>query len=218
MLRYGFEIFQELIKMFVRTNKRFPNPQENKFIQNQALRIRESLLDKNVNLENLTADEAIKLFSKPPVRTTRPKQQPAGIETLPLKDKQLRMQAIQKTLDARNQQALEKLRSKMKSGEIKKGAAPKTNLTKVKNKVETDKKTLEDLKDQIPTKNIDDDLDFKDGGPVDKKDEDTVPLKPDEFDEIFRKMFSEWEWEKKKDSWKDKDYADGGLATLFMER
>ena len=59
---------------------------------------------------------------------------------------------------------------------------------------------------------------FKDGGPVDKKDEDTVPLDPNEFDEMFRKMFSEWEWEKKKDSWKDKDYADGGLAMLFEER
>jgi len=55
---------------------------------------------------------------------------------------------------------------------------------------------------------------FKDGGPVDKKDEDTVPLDPNEFDEMFRKMFSEWEWEKKKDSWKDKDYADGGRVEM----
>jgi len=56
---------------------------------------------------------------------------------------------------------------------------------------------------------------FKDGGPVDKKDEDTVPLDPNEFDEMFRKMFSEWEWEKKKDSWKDKDYADGGRVEMM---
>ena len=218
-------------------------------------------------MEELSAEDAIKVFSKPPVRTTRPKQQPAGIETLPLKDKQLRMQAIQKTLDARNQQALEKLRSKMKSGEIKKGAAPKTNLTKVRKRIIMDRQNLLNLakNEQIPVKNIedflsgktdkvlrpsgrgiiqrdkegnpfitetysskydplrknklfDDEPEFKDGGPVDKKDEDTVPLDPNEFDEMFRKMFSEWEWEKKKDSWKDKDYADGGLATLFEER
>ena len=56
---------------------------------------------------------------------------------------------------------------------------------------------------------------FKDGGPVDKKDEDTVPLDPNEFNEMFRKMFSEWEWEKKKDSWKDKDYADGGRVEMM---
>jgi len=56
---------------------------------------------------------------------------------------------------------------------------------------------------------------FKDGGPVDKKDEDTVPLDPNEFDEMFRKMFSEYQWEKKKDSWKDKDYADGGRVGMM---
>jgi len=178
MLRYGFEIYQQLIKMFVRTNKRFPNPQENKFIQNQALRIREGLLDKNVNLEELSADEAIKLYARP--RTTV-KRRPAGIEALPLKDPALREKAIEKAIRARNQQTVE----------IFKGKAPKTDLKKVRDKVKKDKDNLQDLKDQIPTKDIDDDLDFKDGGPVDKKDEDTVPLDPNEFDEIFRKMFSE---------------------------
>lgn len=72
MLRYGFEIYQQLIKMFVRTNKRFPNPQENKFLQNQALRVREGLFDRGVNMEELSAEDAIKVFSKPPRRRKPP--------------------------------------------------------------------------------------------------------------------------------------------------
>ena len=215
MLRYGWEIYQFLLKGFTKANKRFPNPQETKFIQNQALRIREALLDKNVNLENLTAEDAVKLFSQPPTRPSiRLQRRPAGIEALPLKDPKLRERAIQKKYEAINEQSRQSLKNKLASGEIKKGVAPKTDLTKIRDKVKKDKDTLQELKDQIPTKDIDDDLDFKDGGPVDKKDEDTVPLKPDEFDEIFRKMFGEWEWEKKKDSWKDKDYADGGRVEM----
>lgn len=118
MLRYGFEIYQQLIKMFVRTNKRFPNEKETKFLQNQALRVRESLLDKNVNLEELSADEAIKLFSQPP-RKRKP------------------MAEIYKPLEF--------------------GKAPKTNLKKVRDRVEADKKITQELADnnQIPVKVID---------------------------------------------------------------
>jgi len=72
MLRYGFEIYQQLIKMFVRTNKRFPNEKETKFLQNQALRVRESLFDRGVNMEKLNAEDAIKVFSQPPKRRKRP--------------------------------------------------------------------------------------------------------------------------------------------------
>ena len=72
MLRYGFEIYQQLIKMFVRTNKRFPNPQENKFLQNQALRVRESLMDRGVNMEELSAEDALKVFSQPPAKAKKP--------------------------------------------------------------------------------------------------------------------------------------------------
>jgi len=119
MLRYGFEIYQQLIKMFVRTNKRFPNPQEEKFLKNQALRVREGLLDKNVNLEELSADEAIKLFSQPPRRRKPPTAE------------------IYKPLEF--------------------GKAPKTNLKKVRDRVESDKKSIQELadNDQIPVKVID---------------------------------------------------------------
>lgn len=72
MLRYGFEIYQQLIKMFVRTNKRFPNEKETKFLQNQALRVREGLFDRGVNMEELSAEDAIKVFSQPPRRRKRP--------------------------------------------------------------------------------------------------------------------------------------------------
>ena len=72
MLRYGFEIYQQLIKMFVRTNKRFPNKKENKFLQNQALRVREGLFDRGVNMEELSAEDAIKVFSQPPRKRKRP--------------------------------------------------------------------------------------------------------------------------------------------------
>ena len=72
MLRYGFEIYQQLIKMFVRTNKRFPNEKETKFLQNQALRVREGLFDRGVNMEKLNAEDAIKVFSQPPKRRKRP--------------------------------------------------------------------------------------------------------------------------------------------------
>jgi len=72
MLRYGFEIYQQLIKMFVRTNKRFPNEKENKFLQNQALRVREGLFDRGVNMEELSAEDAIKVFSQPPRKRKRP--------------------------------------------------------------------------------------------------------------------------------------------------
>ena len=122
MLRYGWEIYQFLLKGFTKANKRFPNPQETKFIQNQALRIREALLDKNVNLENLTAEDAVKLFSQPPTRPSiRLQRRPAGIEALPLKDPKLRERAIQKKYEAINEQSRQSLKNKLASGEIKKG-------------------------------------------------------------------------------------------------
>ncbi len=37
MLRYGWEIYQFLLKGFAKANKRFPNPKEIKFIENTAL-------------------------------------------------------------------------------------------------------------------------------------------------------------------------------------
>jgi len=202
MLRYGFEIYQQLIKMFVRTNKRFPNPQEEKFLKNQAFRVRESLLDKNVNLEELSADEAIKLFSQPPRRRKPPtaeiyKPLEFGKKTKPKEGLEALDEA--KVFDQfRDENTL-------------------TNLYRTQERaladgdIDTSRKIQKQIDAIIKKEPL---SDFKDGGPVDKKDEDTVPLDPNEFDEMFRKMFSEWEWEKKKDSWKDKDYADGGRVEM----
>ena len=206
MLRYGFEIYQQLIKMFVRTNKRFPNPKETKFLQNQALRVRESLFDRGVNMEKLNAEDAIKVFSQPPKRRKRPTAE------------------IYKPLEfgkkSKPKEGLEAL-DEAKVFDQFRDENTLTNLYRTQEQalaggdIDTSRKIQKQIDAIINKEPL---SDFKDGGPVDKKDKDTVPLDPNEFDEIFRKMFSEWEWEKKKDSWKDKDYADGGLATLFMER
>lgn len=212
MLRYGFEIFQELIKMFVRTNKRFPNPQENKFLQNQALRVRESLFDRGVNMEELSAEDAIKVFSKPPKRRKPPtaeiykplefgkKSKPKeGIEALDeakvfdqFRDENTLMnlyrtqeqalaggdidtsRKIQKQIDAIiNKEPLsdfadggrvgfmaggiskiKKLLDLAKKTKSKLGKAPKTDVSKVKSKVESDKKSIQELADddQIPVR------------------------------------------------------------------
>lgn len=212
MLRYGFEIFQELIKMFVRTNKRFPNPQENKFLQNQALRVRESLFDRGVNMEELSAEDAIKVFSKPPKRRKPPtaeiykplefgkKSKPKeGIEALDeakvfdqFRDEntltnlyRTQEQAlaggdidtsrkIQKQIDAIiNKEPLsdfadggrvgfmaggiskiKKLAELAKKTKSSLGKAPKTDVSKVKSKVESDKKSIQELADddQIPVR------------------------------------------------------------------
>ena len=119
MLRYGFEIYQQLIKMFVRTNKRFPNEKETKFLQNQALRVREGLFDRGVNMEELSAEDALKVFSQPPTKAKKP------------------IAEIYKPLEF--------------------GKAPKTNLKKVRDRVEADKRITQELadNDQIPVKVID---------------------------------------------------------------
>jgi len=223
MLRYGFEIYQQLIKMFVRTNKRFPNEKETKFLQNQALRVREGLLDKNVNLEELSADEAIKIFSQPPVKVKKPMAEiykplefGKALKT-DLKKVRARVEADKKRIQelADNDQIPVKVIDQFRDENTLTNLYRTQEQALASGDIGTSRKIQKQIDAIIKKEPFNN---FKDGGPVDKKDEDTVPLKPDEFDEIFRKMFSEYEWEKKKDSWKDKDYADGGLATLFMER
>ena len=177
MLRYGFEIYQQLIKMFVRTNKRFPNEKETKFLQNQALLVRESLLDKNVNLEELSADEAIKIFSQPPVKVKKP------------------MAEIYKPLEF--------------------GKAPKTNLKKVRDRVEADKRITQELadNDQIPVKVIDQ---FRDENTL------TNLYRTQEQALAGGDINTSRKIQKQIDAIINKeplsDFADGGLATLFVER
>ena len=202
MLRYGFEIYQQLIKMFVRTNKRFPNEKETKFLQNQALRVREGLFDRGVNMEELSAEDAIKVFSQPPRRRKPPTAE------------------IYKPLEfgkkSKPKEGLEAL-NEAKVFDQFRDENTLTNLYRTQEQaladgdIDTSRKIQKQIDALINKEPL---SDFKDGGPVDKKDEDTVPLDPNEFDEMFRKMFSEWEWEKKKDSWKDKDYADGGRVEM----
>jgi hypothetical protein len=96
MLRYGWEIYQFLIKGFAKANKRFPNPKEIKFIENTAVRIRNKLMDAGVDLEKLNAEDAVKLYANPPKLPAKPKSKPAGIEALPLQDPKLREQALKK--------------------------------------------------------------------------------------------------------------------------
>lgn len=112
MLRYGWEIYQFLIKGFAQANKRFPNPQEIKFLENTALRIREKLMGSGVDLEKLSPEDAVKLYSNPPKPPVKPKSKPAGIEALPLKDPELREQALKNKLEAQNMQSRERLLEK----------------------------------------------------------------------------------------------------------
>ena len=77
---------------------------------------------------------------------------------------------------------------------ILKGKAPKTNLKKVRSRVEADKKNIQELadKNQIPVKNND----------------------PGMFDDIFEKMYGEYELDKLKKSGR-KTNAEGGLNYLL---
>ena len=77
---------------------------------------------------------------------------------------------------------------------ILKGKAPKTNLKKVRARVEADKKNIQELadKNQIPVKNND----------------------PGMFDDIFEKMYGEYELDKLKKSGR-KTNAEGGLNYLL---
>jgi len=112
MLRYGWEIYQFLLKGFAQANKRFPNPQEIKFLENTALRIREKLMGAGVDLEKLSPEDAIQLYSNPPKLPVKPKSKPAGIEALPLQDPKLREQALKNKLEAQNMQSRERLLEK----------------------------------------------------------------------------------------------------------
>ena len=196
MLRYGWEIYQFLLKGFAKANKRFPNPKEIKFIENTALRIRNKLMESGVDLEKLDAEDAVKLYANPPKLPAKPKSKPAGIEAIPLQDPKLREQALKKKLEAQNLQAKESLQTMnkptsvmvydknhkpgmagmevelkkkptiddlMTSGEITKGTAPKTNLTKIRKRIIMDRQNLLDLakNEQIPVKDIEDFLSGK---------------------------------------------------------
>lgn len=114
MLRYGWEIYQFLVKGFAKANKRFPNPKEIKFIENTAVRIRNKLLESGVDLEKLNAEDAVKLYANPPKLPAKPKSKPAGIEALPLQDPKLREQALKKKLEAQNLQSRESLQTRNK--------------------------------------------------------------------------------------------------------
>lgn len=82
MFRFGRELFQGLLKMFVRTNKRFPNPEESRFIQNQAIRIKNDLLEKKIDLDAINAEEALRIYSR-----LRPKRPGPKADVLPFKYK-----------------------------------------------------------------------------------------------------------------------------------
>ena len=82
MFRFSLELFQGLFKMFVRTNKRFPNPEERRFIQNQAIRIKDDLLAKKIDLDAINAEEALRIYSQ-----YRPKRPGPKADVLPFKYK-----------------------------------------------------------------------------------------------------------------------------------
>jgi len=92
---------------------------------------------------------------------------------------------------------VKKLAELAKKTKSKLGEAPKTDLKKVRARVAADKKSTEELakSEQIPVKDDD----------------------PEMFDDLFERMFGEYELEKLKKSGR-KPNADGGLATLFEER
>ena len=127
------EIVQALIKVFVRSNKRFPQGQELKEIQSQARQVLDGALTHNLdqakgkNLDDIdvmektiekNADQLIddylsneatkgRMTSEPPTFTVvdQRKLPRAEIEALPLKDKEKAEAAVRKKLEAQNIQA-----------------------------------------------------------------------------------------------------------------
>ena len=127
------EIVQALIKVFVRSNKRFPQGQELKEIQSQARQVLDGALTHNLdqakgkNLDDIdvmektiekNADQLIddylsneatkgRMTSEPPTFTVvdQRKLPRAEIEALPLKDKEKAEAAVRKKLEAQNVQA-----------------------------------------------------------------------------------------------------------------
>jgi len=127
------EIVQALIKVFVRSNKRFPQGQELKDIQSQArqvldgalthnldqakgknlddIDVMEKTMDKNADqlIDDYLSNEATKgrMTSEPPTFTVvdQRKLPRAEIEALPLKDKEKAEAAVKKKLEAQNEQA-----------------------------------------------------------------------------------------------------------------
>jgi hypothetical protein len=127
------EIVQALIKVFVRSNKRFPQGQELKEIQSQArqvldgalthnldqakgknlddIDVMEKTMDKNADqlIDDYLSNEATKgrMTSEPPTFTVvdQRKLPRAEIKALPLKDKEKAEAAVRKKLEAQNIQA-----------------------------------------------------------------------------------------------------------------
>ena len=127
------EIVQALIKVFVRSNKRFPQGQELKEIESQArqvldgalthnldqakgknlddIDVMEKTMDKNADqlIDDYLSNEATKgrMTSEPPTFTVvdQRKLPRAEIEALPLKDKEKAEAAVKKKLEAQNEQA-----------------------------------------------------------------------------------------------------------------
>ena len=205
MLRYGFEIFQELIKMFVRTNKRFPNPQENKFLQNQALRVRESLFDRGVNMEELSAEDAIKVFSKPPKRRKPPTAE------------------IYKPLEfgkkSKPKEGLETL-DEAKVFDQFRDENTLTNLYRTQEQalaggdIDTSRKIQKQIDAIINKEPL---SDFAKGGVVGGKKDEEEEIEDDDpgmFDDLFDRMFGEYELEKLKKSGR-KPNADGGRVGMM---
>ena len=126
------EIVQALIKVFVRSNKRFPQGQEIKEIQSQArqvldgalthnldqakgknlddIDVMEKTMDKNADqlIDDYLSNEEIKgrMTSEPTFTQVDERKLPrAEIEALPLKDKEKAEAAVRKKLEAQNVQA-----------------------------------------------------------------------------------------------------------------
>ena len=127
------EIVQALIKVFVRSNKRFPQGQELKDIQSQArqvldgalthnldqakgknlddISVMEKTMDKNADqlIDDYLSNEEVKgrMTSEPPTFTVvdERKLPRAEIKALPLKDKEKAEAAVKKKLEAQNIQA-----------------------------------------------------------------------------------------------------------------
>ena len=127
------EIYQALIKVFVRSNKRFPAGKELQNLERQAREVFDGALTYNIdqakgkNLDDITvmektmnknADQLIddylsneatkgRMTSEPPTFTQvdQRKLPRAEIEALPLKDKEKAEAAVKKKLEAQNEQA-----------------------------------------------------------------------------------------------------------------
>ena len=126
------EIVQALIKVFVRSNKRFPQGQELKDIQSQArqvldgalthnlnqakgknlddISVMEKTMDKNADqlIDDYLSNEEIKgrMTSEPTFTVVDERKLPrAEIKALPLKDKEKAEAAVKKKLEAQNIQA-----------------------------------------------------------------------------------------------------------------